>query len=280
MNPLTDIATFKRTNSLATSASDIALSLLIPDQSQVFLDETGRNSFDAQTYTEIRDGLGNDTMQLTYWPVQSITSLVKRGITVPASTGWNVWGYQFDITGKITLICDTFNCSNVTFDRKSVIATYVAGYPTITVTNELQTIPAAPPSTPQATWPPANTIYVMQPCWRSDIGVSYFGGAALTPVTGPPLTGQYYIMGNGGYLFNAADQGRQVTLSYVAAGYPADLVGAVTRMVALRYKQQGHEDLRSAAIGGGTTTYSKEDYPNDVRRIIKKYKKYIFTPGF
>lgn len=276
---LTDLATYKRAYSLNTTNSDIKIAQLIPDQTQVFLDETGRTSFDLQTYTEVRDGLGSDSMQLGYFPVQSVASLMKNGIVIPLSTGWNIWGYNFDPTGKITLICDQFNCGNVSFQRKNVVITYTAGYPTITVTGELQTIPPAP--TAPVTWPQAFTIYVLSPNWISDVGVSFFGGAALTPVLGPPLTGQYFVLGGGAYLFAAADVGRQVQLTYVAAGYPADLVGAVTRMVALRYAQQGHEDLRTVAMGPDSkTTYSKEAYPNDVMRIIKKYKKNFFLPGF
>jgi hypothetical protein len=282
---LTDLPTVKRYLSLATTASDLKLGLLIPDQTQQFLDETGRSSFDLQTYTEVRDGLGVDTMQLMNWPVQSITSLTKNGCAILPSPAWNARGYVLDTPlGKITLICDTFSCGPaISFDRKNVTVVYVAGYPTITVTNELQVIPATPPVTqqnPSATWPAALTIYVAQPNWQADGGVSYFGGAALTPVTGPPGIGQYYVMGSGGYLFNIGDVGKQVTISYVAAGYPSDVVGAVTRMVALRYYQQGHEDKKQDKQGDGTTTYSKEAYPADVMRVIKKYKRYFSLPGF
>jgi hypothetical protein len=280
---LTDIATVMRYLNTATINSVPKLSSLIPDQGQAFLDETGRTTFDLETYTETRDGLGNDTMQLQYFPVQSVASLVKNGCTIPLSTAWNMWGYQWDQFGKITLICDTFNCANVAFSRKNVVVTYTAGYPTITVTNELQTILAAPPVGPGgtvATWPPPYTNYVLQPNWLADGGLSYFGAGPLTPVTGPPSAGQYYVLGSGGYLFAPADVGKQVLMNYTASGYPADLVGAVTRMVALRYYQQGHEDLKQNKLGEGTTTYSKEAYPNDVIRIIKKYKRYFFLPGF
>lgn len=279
---LTDLATVKRYMGLFTIMSDAKLSSLVPDQSQLFLDETGRTTFDTATYTEVRDGLGQDIMQLMYWPVQSLTSLMKNGVTLPLSTGYNIWGYQWDVLGKITLICDSFNCAGVTIARKNVTVVYVAGYPTITVTGELQTIPPAPTGQ-NATWPPANTIYVLQPNWQADGGVSYFDSTALAPVAGPPLVGQYYVLGGGGYLFNVGDQGRQVTLSYTAAGYPADIVGAVNRMVSLRYYQQGHEDMKQLRMGGptgGTTTYSKEAYPADVMRVMKKYKKAYFLPGF
>jgi hypothetical protein len=283
--PLTDLNTVKRYLSLGTTASDFKLGLLIPDQSQTFLDETGRTSFDLETYTEVRDGLGVDTMQLLNFPVQSLTSFTKNGVAVPLSTGYNVPGYQLDTPlGKITLICDTFSCGpGITFDRKNVTVVYIAGYPTITVTNELQTIPAtagAGNPNPNATWPAAYTICVQLPNWQSDGGVSYFGSTALTPVTGPPGVGQYYVVGGGTYLFNVADAGKQVTISYVAAGYPSDVVGAVTRMVALRYYQQGHEDKKQDKQGDGTTTYSKEAYPTDVLRVIKKYKRYFSLPGF
>jgi hypothetical protein len=280
---LTDLGTFKRSIGLFTTNSDQKISPLLADQSQVFLDETGRTTFDLASYTEVRDGLGNDTMQMSYWPVQSFTSLQKDGIMLPLSTAWNMRGYQWDATGKITLIRDSFNCGNIAFIRKNVIAIYTAGYPTITVANELQAIPGTIPPGPGgsiSTWPPLYTIYVLQPNWLTDLGVGYFGGVALQSVTGPPGLGQYYVLGGGGYLFNVGDAGKQVTLNYTASGYPSDLVGAVNRMVALRYYQQGHEDKKQDKLGEGTTTYSKEAYPNDVIRVIKKYKKYFFTPGF
>lgn len=278
---LTDLATVKRYLSIYTTNSDAKLNGLIPDQSAAFLNETGRTTFDLSSFTEVRDGLGVDTMQLAYFPVVSVESLSISGRVLTASAGWSQRGFLFDALGKITLIGATFSCNpSISFDRKNVVVTYTAGYPNITIANELQTIPAAPTS-PQTNWPQALTIYAGQPNWRSNVSVTFFaGGATLTPVVGAPAAGQYFLLGNGAYLFNIADVGKQVFLSYVAAGYPADLVGAVNRMTALRYYQQGHEDLKQNKVAEGTTTYSKEAYPRDVMRVIQNYKKYFFAAGF
>lgn len=270
---LTDLAAFKRYINLNSVNSDLSLSGLIASESQKFLDETGRTTFDSATQTEVRDGMGSDIMQLSFFPVTGFTSLQIDGQMQPLSTAWNQRGYTWNALGKVSLRNGWF-CEG----RGNVTAIYTAGFLPISVTDELQTIPAAPGS--PNTWPQAFTIYVLQPNWAANVGVKFFGGAALTPVNGPPATGQYYVMGGGAYLFAAADVGRQVQLSYTAAGYPSDLVGAVNDMVLLRYRQKDQKEVASMNIGGTTTVYNNADYPKDVWRVIKKYKRYFHVPGF
>jgi hypothetical protein len=270
---LTDLASVKRYMNLATTNSDATLSGLIPSESQTFLDETGRSSFDSQSYSEVRDGHGSDIMQLAYFPVTAVASLQIDSDVMPLSTAWNMRGFQWDALGKISLVGGIFSCGGYfTQGRKNVLVNYTAGYLPIIVPSELQTIPATPGPC---------VIQVAQPNWRTDSGVVYFiGGGPLAPVLGAPTVGQYFVMGNGGYLFNAADQGKQVQISYTAAGYPGDIVGAVNEMVLLRYKQRDNIDVKSQRLGETTTTFSGADYPNNVKRIMKKYKRYFYVPGF
>ncbi|MGH3430897.1 MAG: hypothetical protein ACRDQZ_25565 [Mycobacteriales bacterium] len=271
---LTNLAALKRYINLKTVNSDLVLAGLIDSQSQAFLDETGRTTFDSQEQTEIRDGMGSDIMQLSFWPVTGFTSLQIDRRSIPLSTQPFQSGYVWNALGKVSLRCFEF-CGG----RQNVVAVYTAGYLPVDVFDELQTIPAAPAS--PDSWPQAYTIWVLRPNWQANVQVKFFsGGAILTPVNGLPASGEYYVLGDGGYLFAAADAGKQVLMSYSAAGYPADLVGAVNEMVLLRYRQKDQLEVASMSIAGTVTTYNNADYPKDVWRVIKKYKRYFSVPGF
>jgi hypothetical protein len=136
---LTDLQTVKNYIGLSGTNSDAVLTNLIAGQSQAFLDETGRTTFDSETYTEVRDGKGSDIMQLQYFPVTGFTSLQIDSCMIPLSTAYNMRGYQWDALGKVTLICGEFGCR-----RKNVIPIYTAGYLDTNIVGELQTIPATP----------------------------------------------------------------------------------------------------------------------------------------
>lgn len=262
----------KRYLNLNTTTSDAVLASLIPSASDDFIRETGRDSFEIKQYTEVRDGRGSDFMQLIHWPVQAIlTGFTIDGRAIGASSGWNSRGFQFDELGKITLVGYDF-----TPGRRNVVIPYLAGYAPIAVQNELQTVPATAPYiiTPQ------------QPNWRADAGVTYFvDGAALNPVTVAPAAGQYFIvpLGQpyaGQYLFNAADAGAQVQLTYTYAGFPADIPQAINEIVGNRYRDRDHLDVDSITMGQTTTKYLTQDFSKHVWRVIKKHKRNFSLPGF
>jgi hypothetical protein len=267
---LTDLVSLKTYLTNTSPNSDAVLARLVSSASSDFLTEIGRAGLESQTYTEVRDGTGSCFMQLLNYPVNGFGSLQINNSVVPLSSGWNSSGYQWDANGKLSLIGFNF-C----WGRRNVIATYPAGYLPLTIEDELQTIPAAAPY----------VINLQNPNWRSDEGVAYFvGGADLTPVTGAPAVGEYFVtpIGQnyaGQYLFNAADAGKQVQISYTCSGVPTDVSQAVVEIAAIRYRQRDRMDVNSMSIGGTTTQYSKEDYPSDVWRIIKKYKRYFSIPG-
>ena len=262
---LTDLATIKKYLNLTSTTSDAVLASLVSSQSQAFYDLINRTSLEPHAVTEVRDGRGANFMQLLEYPVNALSSLQIDSTVVPASTAWNKRGYQFDSLGKVTLIGYSF-CVG----RKNVVAVYNAGYQPIAVANELQTIPAG-----------SLTIFAAQSNWRSDVSVNFFiGGAALSPVLTAPAAGQYFIVQNGVYLFSAADVGKQVLLNYNRAGIPMDVVQAVNDMGALRYRQRDQIGTASINIGGTTTSYSKEDYPKNVWRVVEKYKRNFSAPGF
>lgn len=119
------------------------------------------------------------------------------------------------------------------------------------------------------------TVTVNQLPWVSDGGVRYFSsGVPLTPVLTAPPAGQYYLLGNGSYLFNSADAGSQVQISYQTAGTPLDLKEAMLRWVNLIYKRRGWEGIRSLMQkDAGSTIYTSFEIDPSVAKTIEYYKR-------
>ena len=112
--------------------------------------------------------------------------------------------------------------------------------------------------------------------WFSDAGVKLFvGGTSLTPVSSAPNSGQYYSEGAGVYLFNAAQAGQQVQISYTASGVPYDIELAARKMVAVNYKRRQWIDQRSQAMaqGAGTISFQSWEMPPEVKSVMDYYRR-------
>lgn len=122
---------------------------------------------------------------------------------------------------------------------------------------------------------PPFALVVNQLPWLSDSGVSYFSsGTPLAPVGTAPAVGQYYLQGNGGYLFNTADAGRQVLISYSAAGTPLDIQESMLRWVNLIYNRRGWEGIRSLMQkDAGSTVYTSFEIDPSIRKVIDSYMR-------
>lgn len=223
-------------------------------------------------YSDVYDGNGNDRQFVRNWPIVSVQSLTANGIAISASSGYPNAGYQIDGSGKsIVLIggvavpfCGLLRGSRgFPRGRQNIAIAYTAGYATVAVSNELQTIPSSSPY----------TVIPGQP-WISDGGVKYFSnGTAFTAVQTAPAQGQYYL-NNGVYLFAAADAGQQIQISYTAAGTPADIQNAVTRMIYLIYLRRSWEGLRSLAKPeSGQTNYSAWEVDPSAQEVIDNYTR-------
>lgn len=110
--------------------------------------------------------------------------------------------------------------------------------------------------------------------WLVDGGVKYFSsGNPLTAVQTSPAQGQYRVQ-NGVYLFNAADAGQEVLLSYSAAGTPADIVLAINQLVALNYSRRNWVGVRSIAMKDvGSTSYSTWAMDAGVKQVFEYYTR-------
>lgn len=223
----------------------------------------------AVSFSEVYNGNGSDTQFLRNRPVISVQSLTVDGVAIQASTGAPNPGYVIGGDGKSVRILGGgfflgWPCGQrFTRGTQNVAITYSAGFAAQSVVNELQTIPATSPYTVLTSLP-----------WLADAGVKYFSnGNPFTAVQTAPAQGQYYLNGST-YLFNAADAGQQVQISYSAAGTPPDIELAVRRMVYLIYQRRSWEGLRSLAKPDlGQTTYSAWEIDPSVQEVISNYTR-------
>jgi hypothetical protein len=237
----------------------------------------------AVQFSDIYDGPGSDRLFIRVRPVLSVSSLSVNGLAIPASSGPTVPGYVIDSSGKSISIRSGFGGPangqlrvgfgflrnggywNFGQGSQNVQVNYTAGYAAATISNELQTIPAST----------ALITVNLQP-WFSDLGVTFFvGGAALVKVLTAPAAGQYNLQPGGQYLFNSADMGKQVQISYTATGVPYDIEMAVRQMVAVNYKRRSWIDQSSQmmANGAGSIAFRSWEMPPEVASVMEQYRR-------
>lgn len=290
---------------LNQTADDDLIQACITAAGMFWLVATGRGNADGSVpalspfnqpvpYNENYDGPGNldvngnSRMFLRNSPIQSVQQLTVNTFQVQQSTAFGQPGWVIDSGGKSLLIRGggggsgsfTNNFfplgSTSAFFRKggqNINVQYTAGFPGQLISGELQAIP-----TPAGN-PPRSIIVVSRP-WLSDAGVVNFqNGAQFAKSTLAPLQGQYFLLGGGQYLFNSADAGTSILISYNSAGTPPDIEIANRQMVALNYKRRDWIGLKSRAMGGnaGSTTYGDWIIPPEAMQVLSTYKRLAIT---
>ena len=81
---LTSLQAVKDWLAVTSTDDDELLQRLITQISGVTLNYLQRPALTRQTYTELRDGVGNQRMVIRNWPVIKISSLMVNGSNVPA----------------------------------------------------------------------------------------------------------------------------------------------------------------------------------------------------
>lgn len=200
------------------------------------------------------------------FPVTSVASVMIDGRTVSpsvaGSSGWllDLWsGYPPGGQQSVQLVDGSFrrgtlNCS----------ISYQAGY---LIQNEAAVAAAK--------------VQVAQPLgtWILGNGVAYANsGAFLTPVTGAPAPGQYQVglfpNQPGSYVFNAADFGAAVLISY--SFVPAAVEESVIELVGERYKMRSRIGLVSESMGGQSTqSYDRQDIPAYIKTQLLPFKRVL-----
>jgi hypothetical protein len=298
MNPI-DLTTVAAVNGILNQGADVDAALIqtyITDYSQSVLTRTGRPFLSGvRNYTDRLDGSGSETQFLKNYPILAVSLLSVNGITIPASPDYVQSGWVIDSSGSqaaLSIVSSQGNGWAAGNDRwaphgnwgsygnapplgqapyrfmqgiQNVLAQYTAGY-MLDVYGEAQTVPATPGPYTVAVANAANF-------WQDN------GVAGLTAVTGTPGAGQYSVSGYGSatpgvYLFNAAQQGETVQISYSYGAPPYDLQQAAGMLVAAQYrKRQWIAQNSQSQPGIGQTNYERAEMDLNTAGIIQRYRQ-------
>lgn len=214
-----------------------------------------------KTYAETFIGVGGNARMLKNYPVNVVSCVTVGPVAVHPTTSLESPGYWLDSPDDPPGRPQAVNLRGYAF-RRGATATidYTAGY---YVSAEPQTAAALVP------------VDAQYGAWAEDEGVTYANGTVLTPVTANPAQGQYKLAAQPGeYIFNSADFGQAVLISYSFT--PADLEQACIEMISERYKYRDRIGLRSKSLGGQeTTSYNLSAMPEYVKTILNPYKRIV-----
>lgn len=283
-------------------ASDPMLGAMITAASRAAFAFLSRSSMLSRTVTEQRSGTRTQSMILREWPVTAIASLSVDGLGIPPApslgSGGNPatsvgggggfgyvlepWdGYPPGHPQKLAL-------RGLDFGRVAlgVSVAYTAGY---AVLGEVATVPA-PDSGGKCTLAPAEPYGR----WAADVQVTQSDGATkltalgqgATPATGqyvppapPPATLSSPDSWKRFYTFAPADQGSTVLLFY--SYVPADLDYAISKWVGEWWAYRTRPGQKSQALpqGMGTSSFDLSAMPDDVKMVLKAYRRVVPIGG-
>lgn len=246
----------------SNTESDALLNRLIRVAGSFVLSYLNRDGFDLTTYSEVYDGHGNSWIMLRHGPVYAVHAVSFSGTPIPQASGngidsphTNGWVLEpgYSVQGAQRLNFYGFRTPRL---RSSVYVQYSAGY---VLKDEEHTVPDVSFQ--------VSTIEL----WLENVSVSYAdSGNFLTRVSGAPNIGEYSVS-DGVYVFNPADVGSKVLVTYSYA--PSDVVQAVTEIVGERYRYMDRIGQTSKSLGGQeTVSFSKESLTEFVRDLLNPYK--------
>jgi hypothetical protein len=262
---------------------DTEIQAAITGFSQHILNFTGQGSLNSVvTLDEIYDGNGNDRMPLASWPIRRLRSVAASGVAIQLSITTLDWGVFIDRSQRSIALrggnrtSTTFPYPNysrfggftkgLTFPRGTgnLQIVYDAGYDPLAIVNEVDAITT-------------QTITLQRSPWVSDQGVKFYPSLVpLTLVDSAPAAGEYAVDA-GLYVFNVADEGSRVAVSYSVNAAPFDLEYAVRCVVAINYKRKGWQDQGSRVVNAGgssaTTAYRNWAWPPEYDDVFENYKR-------
>ncbi len=280
-------AGLKQDGSLVATPDDVEISAAITAFSQWLIDRSGLASLNSVvSLNEVYDGNGNNRMMLRMYPIQSLTSVFIGAAQIPVSTGPQQWGVFVDQSKKSIAIRGGLGAFSylryggwASWSAGSMFRSgpvFSMGTGNINVVYTAGPLPTVIPN--EVTIISANTITLQNGPWVSDGGVLYYPSLIpLVLVAVSPSAGQYAVTANGLYVFNSADNGRQVAVTYTANLAPFDLEYAVRCVVAINYKRKGWQDQRSRGVNAtgsaSTTSYQNWEYPPEYMAVFNHYQR-------
>jgi hypothetical protein len=271
---------------------DVEIQAAITGFSRWILNKSGVASLNSVVdLLETYDGNGNDRLFLRSRPILALSPVTIDGVTISVSTGYGVWGVFIEDSRKSIALRSgpaggtrfqggwyapgsyggwggKVRGPNFLRGLGNIQVPYTAGYPPQPVENEPQTIAS-------------QTITLSESPWVSDGGVVYASSLVpLVPVAGSPAVGQY-VVSDGLYAFNVADNNAKIFVSYTVARAPEDLEYAARCACAINYKRKSWQDQASRTVSSAgssaTTRYRDWEWPPEVACVIDYYVRRSVT---
>jgi hypothetical protein len=240
MSDLTTLAAVKLYTGQTGNGADALLARLITRESRAIEQWTQRR-FPGVTMTAVKlNGTGSDRLMLPETPIIDVSALSIDGITVPVSADGTSYGYTHD-DEMLHLVGAKFP-----YGRLNVTCSWNAGYQT----SDSGLIPAGNTITPTEGGTAVN-----------DLGVVDSNGVVFTAVAA------------GVYTFNAADQGRTVTMTYQYV--PGAIEQACIDMVCQDMAYRDHIGVKSKTIGGEVVSFSSDGVSTGVQQTLKMFRKFV-----
>lgn len=251
MQNLTTVAAVQ--NYTGTTGNSAILAPLIAAASSAVLVYLSQAMFQA-TYTEKYNGTGTKRLILRQGPVTAVAALSINGSSISAAANAYQAGYVFDDLGLYL----TAGC----FPQwpQAVSVTYTAGYPPIQISDD-----------PTPILPVVMTVKNLY--WQSDVGVVFFGGAALVKVNAPPAAGEYTVDSLGNYTFAVADVAKQIVITYNIIGIPQDIIQATNEIVGLNLSRRQSLRAKSKTIDSQTEVYITDDWPPSALQTLEQWQR-------
>lgn len=252
----------------SNTTDDDFLKALIKSASAFALNYMQRDSMAVTVYNEMYDGYGNTFMVLRQFPAHDVLSLSINGQPVSAATGNGVntpfangfvleQAHSAPSQQRLTLFG-----MNFPRQRSSVYVSYRAGYMKIDEVQQVSDVGHP-------------YVVVTNNTWLENEDVTDLAGVPLLRVYhDDPGPGEYYIDSDGTYLFNVAQAGEtvKVTYSYV----PPDVEQAVWELVGERYKAKDRIGVNSKALGGQeTVSFDIRSMNPYIRELLNPYKRVV-----
>lgn len=267
---LTTLARVKAWLGITTEDSDAQLLVLIRAASDFIYNYIDLPTVVVTSYSELRDSQGHYWIRPNNWPLLSFTSLLYGGITVDNESTGNSAGPGFLVTypnrniGRARVTVQGYR--PFPYGKNVITLNYTAGFQQV---DDRLIIPVYNTDVPPVAV--SGTVLLSQ-LWAADGGVIDTNTEVpYTLVDSAPLVGEYAVA-DGVYVFNVADVGKPVTITY--SYVPADLAQATTELVGATFRDAEHIGVKSKSLGGQeTVSYFQNSITPSQRMLLQPYMK-------
>lgn len=259
MSNLTTVAAVKSYLTIATANQDAVIAALIPRESALVEQWTGRQFPFVSNVNKRLNGSGSTRLVLPDNPILSVSALSILGTTVDASPDAVQSGFIFDDT-CLYLIGGSLWGDRFPRGNQNVQCSWIAGYET----TETAYVPTG--NVPTLTPTTGGTATSVARVYDNTSAVM------LTQTGNSPTTGQFSFAA-GVFTFNAAQYNHSVTMDYYYV--PAPVEQAVIEMVGLDLQQRSNIGINSKNLATETVTYEKKGMTDSAREMLQPYRRMV-----